>query len=76
MSQTEKEMAIHSGSPLVSVLGLQEVSTFCTERMGYAKGPQRWVISRHDFLPDSLKVSREREMGQDVGLAVGSVSKE
>ena len=76
MSQTEEEMATHSRIPT----GLSTRSTRSVHLLyrkdGIRQGAQRWVISRHDFLPDSLKVSRERETGQDVGLVVGSVSKQ
>ena len=75
MSQTEKEMATHSSIP--TVLRTRSIRSvhILHRKDGIRQGAQRWVFSRHDFLPDSLKVSRERETGQDVGLAVGSVSK-
>ena len=64
MSQTEKEMANHSSIPNVLSTRSTRSVHLLYRKDGIHQGAQRRVISRHDFLPDSLKVSRGRE-GQD-----------
>ena len=70
-------MATHSSIPTVLSTRSTRSVHLLYRKDGIHQGAQRWVISMHDFLPDSLKVSRgERGTGQDVGLAAGSLSKE